>query len=307
MNQIIVMIGISGSGKSTKARQIREELTTQGKRALIVSKDKIRELLFGYTEDTIQDYYRLPNLFILEKQVAKYQESLIDLALAESNIVILDNTHVKLSYINEIRNKYIACLITYELVECNLNEAIIRDLGRTRRVTEEVIKKQFNNLNILKRNFDFKATVPKGYKILKQDPNLPKAYVFDIDGTLALMQDRGPFEWSKVGQDLVNEPVAEILQLLREQKYYQIIICSGRDEVCRDETVDWLIGRGIYYDELHMRSKNDCRKDNIVKEEFWRDLVRRYNIVAMYDDRDQVVKHARNLGFKVFQVADGNF
>ena len=49
------------------------------------------------------------------------------------------------------------------------------------------------------------------------------------------------------------------------------------------------------------------RKDYIIKEEMWRDICSRYYISQMFDDRDQVVEHARLLGFNVNQVAAGNF
>jgi len=44
-----------------------------------------------------------------------------------------------------------------------------------------------------------------------------------------------------------------------------------------------------------------------VKEEMWRKIIETNYIVSMYDDRNQVVNHARSLGFTVCQVADGNF
>ena len=43
---------------------------------------------------------------------------------------------------------------------------------------------------------------------------LRDAFIFDLDGTLALMGDRGPFHWDRVGEDKVNEPVRYILNKL---------------------------------------------------------------------------------------------
>jgi len=56
-----------------------------------------------------------------------------------------------------------------------------------------------------------------------------------------------------------------------------------------------------------MRKKGDNRKDSIVKEEIWNEIEKEYNIICMFDDRDQVVEHARSLGYTVAQVAEGNF
>ena len=39
----------------------------------------------------------------------------------------------------------------------------------------------------------------------------------------------------------------------------------------------------------------------------WKEIIKNYYIVAMIDDRKQVVDHARKLGFTVLQVDEGNF
>jgi hypothetical protein len=57
-----------------------------------------------------------------------------------------------------------------------------------------------------------------------------------------------------------------------------------------------------------MRPVGDMRKDSVVKAEiFDREIRGRYHVVAVFDDRDQVVKTWRSLGLTVFQVAEGSF
>lgn len=131
------------------------------------------------------------------------------------------------------------------------------------------------------------------------------AYIFDIDGTLAIRGDRSPFNWSKVGLDTVNEPVRKVLDRLEID--FPIIILSGRDEVCREETEKWLRDNSIKYDELHMRPKNNNEKDSIIKRRIYDDIKNRYNILGVFDDRNQVVEMWRSLGLTCFQVAEGNF
>ena len=131
------------------------------------------------------------------------------------------------------------------------------------------------------------------------------AYIFDIDGTLAIRGDRSPFNWSKVGLDTVNEPVRKVLDRLEVD--FAIIILSGRDGVCKKETEDWLKLHKIKYEELHMRPENNTEKDSIVKNRIYDDVKNRYNIVGVFDDRNQVVEMWRSLGLTCFQVAEGNF
>ena len=55
-----------------------------------------------------------------------------------------------------------------------------------------------------------------------------------------------------------------------------------------------------------IRNEKDMRPDWVVKEEMWKNISKQYNIIAMYDDRLQVVRRARALGLKVFNVEYNN-
>ena len=72
-------------------------------------------------------------------------------------------------------------------------------------------------------------------------------------------------------------------------------------------TVDWLSSNGIWYSEIHFRKAGDMRKDWMVKAEIWRELQKKYNIIALFDDRVQVVQTARRLGHKVLECERGDF
>lgn len=139
-----------------------------------------------------------------------------------------------------------------------------------------------------------------------QNPELPKAIVCDLDGTLCLMQNRDPHQYHKVKHDLVCEPVKNVVGCMKAMGY-KIIIATGRPSLAEKDSKDWLKTHGIDYDVFYCRKSRDSRKDYIVKEEMWREMVKKYHIDFMLDDRDQVVTHARALGFKVFQVAEGKF
>jgi hypothetical protein len=215
---------------------------------------------------------------------------------------------LKLRYINEFIKKFGDYEIFFELVDTPLEECFKRNALRTRRVDESVIKEQFSNLKNLKRIFDFKTRYPNLVENNlhdKQDCLLPRCFIFDIDGTLASMHNRGPFDWKKVGNDRCKIEIAVIARALQED--YKIIICTGRDGSCVEETKKWLHEWCIPFDELYIRKEGDCRTDYVVKEEMWKDIIKKYYVIAMFDDRNQVVNHARKLGFTVLQVAEGDF
>ena len=132
-----------------------------------------------------------------------------------------------------------------------------------------------------------------------------QAYIFDVDGTLAKMDGRSPYDWERVGEDKPNLPVVKIAKTLMAKN--AIIIVTGRDGSCEQATRDWLMEHGIAYDEFHIRPPGNVEKDSVVKKRIFEDISKRYEIIAVFDDRDQVVQMWRSLGLTCLQVDYGNF
>jgi hypothetical protein len=137
----------------------------------------------------------------------------------------------------------------------------------------------------------------------------PAAWIVDIDGTLALGPHRDPYDWRRADKDVPNVPVVTAVQALAKHSAVSAIIAvSGRHEIARPLTTQWLIEQEVPFDELLMRENGDYRSDEIVKEEiFRRSIEPRYLAAAVIDDRDRVVKMWRRMGLVCFQVADGLF
>jgi hypothetical protein len=137
---------------------------------------------------------------------------------------------------------------------------------------------------------------------------VPDAFLVDIDGTVALMAGRSPYDESRVGEDRPNEPVIRVVRALHAAGY-RIVFCSGRTDACSGDTAAWLDEHvGVPYEALHMRSAGDQRKDSIVKAEIFEEHIRHaYRVVGVLDDRMQVVRMWRALGLTVLQVAEGDF
>lgn len=292
--------GISGSGKSTKARSTG---------AIVVSRDDIRVMLYGSDG---QDYYTHPDLKNREDLVSKFERQAILTALNFGCNVISDNTNIEMKYVNKIAQiGYSIPGVEVERVvfDVPLHTAIERNRQRAaiggRDVPEAAIRKQHDRFQHTKN-----MPLEKAFEVEEYNgtPGKPMAVLFDIDGTLAHMRDyRRPFEWHKVGLDDVDEFIAEEARI-HFAAGYEVIVMSGRDEVCRPETEAWLAKHNIPYDALFMRGKNDNRKDNIIKEELFNTHVRdNYNVHMVFDDRDQVVEMWRAKGMKVAQVNPGAF
>ena len=294
MKQIIITIGIPNSGKSTWAG---EQWRANPYKVVVVNRDKIRELLFGYTEAQIHEYYTREDIQKLEKQVSKYEDTIIHEALAEGKTVIVDATHLRAEYIE--RFKFWNVPISFQWFDVDLDEAIRRNSNRNRQVPVEIMKKQFNQYMELRKKFVWDYAPTK----IELNPDLPGVYLVDLDGTIALhTSNRSPFDWKRVGEDTPCPNLSPVIKQLDGK----IIFVSGRDGVCQPETKEWL-DTNNFKGNLLMRVEKDSRPDWKIKEEIWKELAKQYNILGLFDDRLQVVRRARALGLKVFNVEYNNF
>jgi hypothetical protein len=153
--------------------------------------------------------------------------------------------------------------------------------------------------------------------------------ICDIDGTLADLSHRLPFigknlpsgtvagkkDWkafhAAVADDAVHWDMRLILCALvvGAPEARHVFYVSGRMDSCRDATEDWLRESGFPRGDLYMRDEGDFRPDYVVKEEILdRDLkLTPDDVLCVLDDRDQVVQMWRRRGFRVLQVANGDF
>ena len=148
-----------------------------------------------------------------------------------------------------------------------------------------------------------------------------KTVIFDLDGTLALIDERraisanpnGKINWktffnpANIQLDKPNIPVIEMAKMLKSQGH-SVVIFSGRDSISRKETIDWLNQFGVPFDVLKMRPQGSFTPDDKLKQDWLDQLFPDKNdVLCIFDDRDKVVKMWRDNGISCFQVAPGNF
>lgn len=304
MIKVIFTIGVSASGKSTWAL---DEVAKSPNTTSIVCRDNIRhEIAMSRLED--RGYCRgasQTNIWKVwnwkwEKEVTNLWWEHFEYLTNRFTTIICADTNLNRARLDstkqEIKSRFPTKEFDFEevLFDISLEEAIKRDNARADGVGAEVIVKQWYQLQDFK-NFGEKYTPFK---------NARKAIIVDIDGTLAHMRDRGAFEWPRVGEDELDQVVYHIVRGYYQQGY-EIIIMSGRDSVCRPETEDWLVRNNVPYSMLLMRAKDDMRKDAIVKGElFWQYVAQKFNVEAVFDDRNQVVHFWRSIGLRVIHCGD---
>ena len=131
----------------------------------------------------------------------------------------------------------------------------------------------------------------------------PDAVICDLDGTLALLNGRDPFDWNKIGNDKVNTPVQELLALYHHAGF-RILIVSGRDENAGAATQAWLKKNKIKYDKLFLRSVRDNTSNVDFKRSLYLERIHgNYHIHAVLEDQPEAAAVYRNeFNLTVLQV-----
>jgi predicted kinase len=143
-----------------------------------------------------------------------------------------------------------------------------------------------------------------------------KAIIVDLDGTLANCAHRQhhartrPANWDAffdgIPDDTAYEPVVWLVNEMAERGV-KIILCSGRPESHRPQTLDWLMRYGVVFHELNMRATDDRRADWIVKEQMLSAILADGDdVIFSVDDRDVVVEMWRRNGITCLQARDWN-
>lgn len=266
--KLVMLRGLPGSGKSTLSKEIMQK----GGNYIRCNRDLLREMLHhgkwsGRNEGIVIDF---------EIAIAKK-------ALSLGINVLIDDCNF--GQRNKDRWSTIAneCGASFEIkttTDTPVEVCIDRDALREKKVGAHVIKKMaLEHMDYL-----------KGQKVL----------CCDIDGTIAdithrLQYARGETKnwdtfFSLIHLDTPRwEVLKRVYEIVDEHKA-KLIFVSARPETYRAQTQLWMQAYGIEgYELLIMREANDKRPDTEVKTEIYNRYLKNLDIVAVFDDRPQVI------------------
>lgn len=139
--------------------------------------------------------------------------------------------------------------------------------------------------------------------------------IFDIDGTLADVSERihhvknKPKNWNAFFQGMAQDKAIHSMVRLCNILFaagIHIVLCSGRSEEHRKQTVGWLAQQGVNYHDLLLRKDKDRRSDTDVKRELLATFDKS-KILFVVEDRSRVVEMWRSEGLVCLQCAPGEF
>lgn len=284
--RLIMTLGLPGSGKTSWAKGVIDGAPAGS--VVRINKDDMRALFHNG-----QWAGNKTERFIIAAQEALIEESA---AFDRVHTVIVDDT----GFGHETRLRTLADLYGFafeikDFTDVPKSLCIERDLKRPNSVGQKVINKMA--LKFLTKPFEAPIF----------DATLPTCIIVDIDGTLAHMSGRSPYDYTRVSEDVVD-PVVRGLVVDAMNAGYWTLIVSGRKDECYDETLVWLVENAIPFDHLLMRKSDDDRDDTIVKGEIYEEhIAGKFNVRFVLDDRQKVVDMWRSRGLKCLQVAEGDF
>jgi predicted kinase len=297
MKKIVMCKGLPASGKSTFAREF-----VKGKKDWVrVNNDELSDMLFG-------------EVFASDRSdlIDSMRKQLIESALAKKLNIIVDNTNLHpkheeyLTKLVETHNE--ASIYTKEPTLYGFE---IKDF--THVPVQTCIQRNKNRVNPVpdKVIYSMHAQwIAKEPKVLVQDKTLPAAIIVDIDGTIANMKDRKPYNHALCYED---DPYNEVLELVHLYKAsgHKLIFVTGREEYSRAPTERWLRDKaridGDYL--LYMRPDKDKTPDTEFKlDVFNKHIQGVFNVKLVLEDRSRMVEMYRTtIGLPCLQCAPGDF
>lgn len=291
--KVIITQGCSASGKTYWA----EQFVKDNNGYVNINRDDIREDLFC---DGTLDWNKYKFTKNNEKRVTEVQNQLISAAVMHGKSIIISDTNLNPKYLNKFEQMEVlkGYEFEYKVFEEDLLTLLERDARRCNGVGYKTITYQYDQFCKM-----FKSANHHVFSEDKQD-----AVIIDVDGTIAKMVSRKPFDWDKVGEDAPRKEVIYMVKGLINEGYVPIFL-SGRDACCMDLTQAWIEDQ---FPELEghftllMRQEGDMRKDTVVKKEiFDKYLNHKYNVRTAIDDRPSVCRMWKHeLGLNVVNVGN---
>lgn len=301
MKKIIIMRGLPGSGKTTRAKELASELRADNGEVFRINRDLLRKMLhFG-------DWTAKNEGVTVEVANAIVRGLLAKPDTGKKRFIIIDDTNLTDKHVERwttIAKEGGATVETID-IDTPVDTCIMRDAPRG--------EDSVGALKIMQIAMSC-GRIPADTKFI----------VSDLDGTLADCSHRlhfaksEPKDWKSFfagvsydtpRHEVFDQVMKDYLNQIQEHgsEKVKFIIVSARPERTRAATEEWLQMHGMMHDvaAIIMRSDTDSRQDDIVKREIYEKYLKPYEVLRVYDDRPRVIRVWKELGIDVVDVGPG--
>ena len=185
-----------------------------------------------------------------------------------------------------------------------LEECIRRDAMRPNPIGEKVIRDTWKRYKHFIQTTEVEKYVNN---LVKPTPEKPWCVVVDMDSTLCFNTTKRPWYGNGAAEGMINDipnnGVCDVVFTL--QNNFPIILATGRDTSQEEVTKQWLLDHEINVSEFYFRTEGDYRKGVEVKREQIEDIMKKYNILAIFEDCEPIVQMYRDMGLTVLQPNKG--
>jgi len=133
----------------------------------------------------------------------------------------------------------------------------------------------------------------------------PEAIIVDLDGTLAILNGRDPYDASACEQDDVNQLLLDVIrELVTHWKGLEVIVVTGRQLIDREPTEKWLKSLNVPYSKLFMRPTGykEITATNLKRLIYENTIKENYSVILAFEDSWRNADMYRELGIPCWQV-----
>ena len=273
MSKVVLMQGLIASGKSTRAKELTQEIGN----VVRLNRDLLRTMLHFDKWTGINEQKTIEAQILLARKF-----------LADNTSVIIDDTNLSLRTVERWKTIAKETGSKFEIVkmDTSLEECLKRDQHREKRVGHDVIMKMAMQFGMYKP--------ASGYIICDLDGT-----ICDLTKRLHYVKGEGKKDWKKFFEELSHDdPRVDVVikvNYLIGKNLYDLVFVSGRPEEYRHLTEEWFMrnlpGLWKIRTALIMRSSGDKRDDDVVKK----DILEKYFldkslVKVVLDDRPRIIR-----------------
>ena len=303
IKKLILTRGIPGSGKSTWAKAWVAE---DPEHRIRLNWDDMRNMMGPYwvpSREPINKHMLWAGL-----NMAAYCTRPYDIVIDNMNLNPKDwkqyeewiTTYNQSMNSDETNTQYV---IEFKDFFISLDECIRRDAMRPNPIGEKTIK------DIWRRYKHFIQTTEVENVVNNLRPSTGKVpcVVIDMDSTMCFNTTKRPWYGEGAAEGMIKDvPNPGVVAVVKElQRKFPIVVVTGRDTTQATVTKQWLANQGIAPTDFYFRTAGDYRKGVEVKNELINQVLNKYDIVAIFEDCEPIVKMFRDMGLTVLQPNKG--